>query len=293
MMKHFLILIFSVFFQIGFAQQTDFLKIRKYKVAELSEALKENSGLAFFNHKLYTFNDGGNSSEVYEINRTSGKIENIFKTNLINNDWEAMATDSANWYIGDFGNNAGTRKDLKIYKIPFNGKNTADSVQVISYFYPEQTDFLSRNLNNDFDAEAMIFFNGKMHVFTKEWASKATSHYIIDPEISENNPAQKVETFKTDYVVTDAAYFQKKLYLIGYTKKTEVFLSIFKETESGIFFKEKPQKYYLGSALSIGQIEGIEVDENGIFISGEELVTPLGKAKPALYFVPHEKMKSF
>ncbi|MCQ4034779.1 hypothetical protein [Kaistella montana] len=293
MMKHFLILIFSVFFQIGFTQQTDFLKIRKYKLAELSEVLNENSGLAFFDHKLYTFNDGGNSSEVFEINRTSGKIENIFKTNLINNDWEAMATDSANFYIGDFGNNAGTRKDLKIYKIPFNGEKTADSVQVISYFYPEQTDFLSRNLNNDFDAEAMIFLNGKIHVFTKEWASKATSHYIIDPEISENNPVQKVETFKTDYVVTDAAYFQKKLYLIGYTKKTEVFLSIFKETESGIFFKEKPQKYYLGSALSIGQIEGIEVDENGIFISGEELVTPLGKAKPALYFVPHEKMKSF
>ncbi|MDN5578370.1 MAG: hypothetical protein L0G11_03340, partial [Chryseobacterium sp.] len=161
------------------------------------------------------------------------------------------------------------------------------------YFYPEQTDFSSRNLNNDFDAEAMIFLDGKIHVFTKEWASKSTSHYIIDPEISNNNPAQKVETFKTDFVVTDAAYFQKKLYLIGYTKKTEVFLSIFKETEPGFFFNAKPQKYYLGSALSIGQIEGIEVDENGIFISGEEFITPLGKAKPALYFVPHGKMKSF
>lgn len=291
-MKNFPILIFLVFFQIGFAQQVDFLKIKKKKVAELSDSLKENSGLAFFNDKLYTFNDGGNSSEIFEIDKTSGKIQHIFKTNLINKDWEAMVADSANFYIGDFGNNAGTRKDLKIYKIPFNGEKTANSVQVISYFYPEQTDFSSRNLNNDFDAEAMIFLNGKIHVFTKEWASKATSHYIFDPEITENQPAKKVETFKTDYVVTDAAYFQKKLYLIGYTKKTEVFLSVFKETEPGIFFKEKPQKYYLGSALSIGQIEGIEVDEKGIYISGEEFATPLGKAKPALYFIPHEKLKS-
>lgn len=291
--SNFLILVFLVFFQIGTAQQTDFLKIKKYKVAELSEVLKENSGLFLFNNKLFTFNDGGNSSEIFEINKTSGNIENVFKTNLINKDWEAMAADSANWYIGDFGNNAGTRKDLKIYRIPFNEEKTTDSVQVISYFYPEQTDFSSRNLNNDFDAEAMIFLDGKIHVFTKEWASKSTSHYIIDPEISNNNPAQKVETFKTDFVVTDAAYFQKKLFLIGYTKKTEVFLSIFKETEPGFFFNAKPQKYYLGSALSIGQIEGIEVDENGIFISGEEFITPLGKAKPALYFIPHGKMKSF
>ena len=35
------------------------------------------------------------------------------------------------------------------------------------------------------------------------------------------------------------------------------------------------------------------LNENGIFISGEEFITPLGKAKPALYFVPHGKMKSF
>ena len=211
----------------------------------------------------------------------------------MNKDWEAMATDSANFYIGDFGNNAGARKDLMIYKIPFDGEKIADSAKIISYFYPEQTDFSNRNLNNDFDAEAMIFLNGKIHIFTKEWVSKATSHYVVDPEISENQPAQKVENFQTYYVVTDAAYFQKKLYLIGYTKKTEVFLSIFKETEPGIFFKEKPKKYYLGSALSIGQIEGIEADENGIYISGEEFATPLGKAKPALYFIPQSKLKSF
>lgn len=291
--SNFLIMVFLVFFQIGNAQQTDFLRIKKYKVAELSEVLKENSGLFLFNNKLFTFNDGGNSSEIFEIDKISGKIEKVFKTNLMNKDWEAMATDSANFYVGDFGNNAGARKDLMIYKIPFDGEKIADSAKVISYFYPEQNDFSNRNLNNDFDAEAMIFLNGKIHIFTKEWVSKATSHYVVDPEITENQPAQKIENFQTDYVVTDAAYFQQKLYLIGYTKKTEVFLSIFKETETGIFFKEKPKKYYLGSALSIGQIEGIEADENGIYISGEEFATPLGKAKPALYFIPQSKLKSF
>ena len=292
-MRKFIFLVIFYLFQTGFAQNVDFLKIKREKITELSDSLKENSGLSFLKDKLYTFNDGGNSSEIFEIDKISGKIEKVFKTNLMNKDWEAMATDSANFYIGDFGNNAGARKDLMIYKIPFDGEKIADSAKVITYFYPEQTDFSSRNLNNDFDAEAMIFLNGKIHIFTKEWVSKATSHYVVDPEITENQPAQKIENFQTDYVVTDAAYFKQKLYLIGYTKKTEVFLSIFKETEPGIFFKEKPKKYYLGSALSIGQIEGIEADENGIYISGEEFATPLGKAKPALYFIPQSKLKSF
>ncbi|MBU8882029.1 hypothetical protein KSK37_02915 [Kaistella sp. DKR-2] len=290
-MRKILLLFLFVAFQISFAQQSGFLKIKKFKTAVLSDTLKENSGLNFFKGKLYTFNDGGNSSEIFEIDRTSGRIRNVFKTNLINRDWEAMASDSANLFIGDFGNNTGKRKDLKIYKIPFDGARISDSIKTISYFYPEQKDFSSRNLNNDFDAEAMIFLNGKIHVFTKEWASKATTHYIIDPQISENQPALKTETFKTDFVVTDAAYFQKKLYLVGYTKNTEVFLSVFNETESGIFFKDKPVKYYLGSSLSVGQIEGIEVDENGIYISGEEFNTPLGKVKPNFYFIPHNKLK--
>lgn len=292
-MRKFIFLVIFYLFQTGFAQNVDFLKIKREKITELSDSLKENSGLSFLKDKLYTFNDGGNLSEIFEIDKISGKIEKVFKTNLMNKDWEAMATDSANFYVGDFGNNAGARKDLMIYKIPFDGEKIADSAKVISYFYPEQTDFSNRNLNNDFDAEAMIFLNGKIHIFTKEWVSKATSHYVVDPEITENQPAQKIENFQTDYVVTDAAYFQQKLYLIGYTKKTEVFLSIFKETEPGIFFKEKPKKYYLGSALAIGQIEGIEADENGIYISGEEFATPLGKAKPALYFIPQSKLKSF
>ncbi|MBU4538006.1 MAG: hypothetical protein L6264_13350 [Weeksellaceae bacterium] len=290
MKKSLLLLLFFVF-QIGFAQQTGFLKIKKYKIAVLSDTLRENSGLNFFKGKLYTFNDGGNTSEIFEIDRTSGEIKNTFKTNLINHDWEAMASDSTHLFVGDFGNNTGTRKDLKIYKIPFNGSQISDSIKTISYFYAEQKDFINRNLNNDFDAEAMIFLNGKIHVFTKEWASKSTTHYIINPDVSENQPAEKTETFKTDFVVTDAAYFQKKLYLIGYTKNTEVFLSVFNETEPGVFFKDKPKKYYLGSSLSIGQIEGIEVDEHGIYISGEEFNTPLGKVKPNFYFIPQEKLK--
>ena len=284
-----LLLFFALLlFADGFAQQADFLKIGRYRVAYLSDSLKENSGLSFRNGKLYTINDGGNSSEIFEIEKSSGKVLKTIKTGLKNIDWEAIASDSLYFYTGDFGNNAGTRKDLKIYKIPYDNNSAA---QEIPFFYPEQQDFSRKVINNDFDAEAMIVLNGKIHVFTKEWASKSTTHYVVNPELADNQAAEKTESFRIGFVVTDAAYFDGKLFLIGYTKNTEVFLSVFDETEPGVFFKEQPRKYYLGSSLVIGQIEGIEVDENGVYISGEEFRTPLGTAKQAFYFIPADKFR--
>lgn len=291
-----LTLLFSILISLSFSAQQDYdwFKINKYRTAVLNDSIKENSGLIFFNDRLFTINDSGNSSEIYEINQQTGKIKNVFKTDLINKDWEAITSDSINIYIGDFGNNVGVRKDLVIYRIPFDSALMAlniNNITPIPFYYPEQKDFTPKNLNNDFDAEAMIFLNEKIHLFTKEWASKSTTHYTIDPNLVDNQAAQKIETFATDYVVTDAAYFDQKLYLVGYTKKAEVFLTIFTESEPGIFFKEKPKKYYLGSSLSLGQIEGIAVDDKGIYISGEEFNLPIIKVKPYLYFIPAEKLK--
>lgn len=291
-MKKFFLLSAVIIFQLSFSQQTDFLKIRKFRVAYLDDRIQETSGLNILNGKLYTFNDSGNAPELFELDKTSGTIKNTLTINAKNKDWEALTNDGKNFYIGDFGNNGGTRRDLEIYRLPFqNGEAKNDSIAKISFYYPEQTEFIPKYTNNDFDAEAMMYLNGKLHLFTKEWKSKSTSHYIIDPATSEKQKAEKVESYKTNFVVTDAANFDKKLYLIGYTKKTEVFLNVFKETEPGIFFKDTPKHYYLGSALSIGQIEGIAVNETGIYISGEKFRSRLGGAKPALYFIPKEEFK--
>lgn len=294
-MKKFFLLV-SITISLSFSAQQDYewFKLNRSKTAVLSDSINENSGLEFFNNRLFTINDSGNSSEIFEISKETGKIENVIQTKLVNKDWEAITSDSLNIYIGDFGNNVGVRKDLVIYKIPFDSVSRASGInnaQAIPFYYPEQQDFSAKNLNNNFDAEAMIFLNGKIHVFTKEWAARATTHYIVDPNVVGNQPAEKVEYFATGYVITDAAYFESKLYLIGYTKKSEVFLTIFKESEPGIFFRAKPRKYYLGSSLSLGQIEGIAVDETGIYISGEEFILPMIKVKPYLYFIPSDKLK--
>lgn len=291
-MKRIFLLLAFLAFQTAFSQQTDFLKIKKYRVSRLDDKIQETSGLNIFNGKLYTFNDSGNAPELYEINKTSGEVLKTLKVNARNTDWEALTNDGNNFYIGDFGNNDGSRRHLTIYKVPFPGDSLQNNqIREIKFHYPEQTDYKSSYFNTDYDAEAMVYAHGKLHLFTKEWVSKSTVHYVIDPEKNEKQDAVKTETYKTSFMVTDAAYFDKKLYLVGYSKKTEVFMDVFTEAEPGIFFNEKPKHYYLGSSLSIGQIEGIAVDETGISISGEKFKSLLGSTKPALYFIPKEQLK--
>ena len=287
MLKRFSLVGFLMFFTIFSAQKAENFKLKPYRIAVLNDSIKETSGLSFFENKLFTFNDSGNPAELYEIDKNSGKILQALKIKTENKDWEALTNDRKNFYIGDFGNNAGTREDLKIFKVPFeNFQLKNDSLQTISFYYPEQKDFTPKNLTTDFDLEAMLYLNGKLHLFTKEWASKSTTHYILDSNNFEKQAAEKVETFDTGFVVTDSYYFDKKLYLVGYTKKTEVYLMIFNESEPGIFFKQTPRKFYLGSALTMGQIEGIAVNESGIYISGEAFHSPIKNTPAYLYFVP-------
>jgi hypothetical protein len=126
-MKRTILLLAFFAFQITFSQQTDFLKIRKYRIARLDDKIQETSGLSILNGKLYTFNDSGNDPELFEISKTSGEIVNTLKVNGKNKDWEALTNDGTHFYIGDFGNNGGKRRDLEIYKVPFRNDSLQNS----------------------------------------------------------------------------------------------------------------------------------------------------------------------
>ena len=50
-------------------------------------------------------------------------------------------------------------------------------------------------------------------------------------------------------------------------------------------------KYHLGSTFKIGQIEGIAVDDSGIYISGERFDLLLANVKQSIYFIPKDNIK--
>jgi len=286
------VLVFLFGFQIS-AQKVESLNLKKYKIAVLSDSLRESSGLTNIDGRLFSFNDSGNTSEIFEILPGSSHIEKTFQTGLKNIDWEAITNDGENFYVGEFGNNLGTRKDLKIYQIPFkNDSLIVDSIKTIPFFYPEQTDFTPKNINNNFDAEAVIFLDGNIHIFTKEWITNTVSHYFIDKNMTENQPAQKLESFDTGFVVTDASVFENKLYVVGYTKNASVYMMIFEKDETGNLFFNKPlKKYSLGRAYNVGQIEGITATEKGIYISGERFSIKIKKVPQSLYFIPFKDLE--
>ncbi|WP_374445992.1 hypothetical protein [Epilithonimonas sp.] len=278
---------------LAFSQKTEKLNLRKYRIAILSDSLRESSGLTHIGDRLFSFNDSGNTSEIFEIKPGSSYIEKTFQTGLKNTDWEAITNDGNNFYIGEFGNNLGTRSDLKVYQIPFkNDSIITDSIKSIPFFYPEQTDFTPKNINNNFDTEAMIFLGGNIHLFTKEWITNTVSHYVIDKNLTENQPAKKLETFDTGFVVTDASFFDNKLYVVGYTKKASVYMMIFEKDDIGNLFFSKPvKKYFLGRAYNVGQIEGITATEKGVYISGERFSIKLKKVPQSLYFISYKDLE--
>lgn len=285
-MKKFILVFLFFSFLFSFSQKTEKLALRKYKIATLSDSLKETSGLTFLKDKLYTLNDGGNTNEIFEIDKNSGKILSKLKTDFPNKDWEAITSDGENFYIGDFGNNAGSRKDLAVYKTDFQGNYSKNS---FNYFV--QNDFSTRYLSHNYDAEAMIFHKEKIHVFSKEWSSKNISHFTTDLQNSENQSLVSLESFHAGFVITDAAYFEGKLYVVGYTRKAKVYMMIFEENSEGLFFSKPLKKYKLGSFLSVGQVEGIAVNKDGIYISNEDFSKFIFSVKQRLYFIPFEKLK--
>jgi len=291
MKRIFYLLFLLLSFQIS-AQKTQRLNLKKYKISSLSDSLKESSGFMNFEGRLFSFNDSGNTSEIFEIKPGSPYIEKTFLTGLKNIDWEAITNDGENFYIGEFGNNLGSRKDLKIYKVPFrNDSLIVDSIKISPFYYPEQDDFTPKNINNNFDAEAMIFLGGNIHIFTKEWITNTVSHYVIDQNLSASQPAYKLESFDTGFVVTDASFYDNQLYVVGYTKKAKVFMMIFERDENGNMFFNKPlKKYALGRAFNVGQIEGITATEKGIYISGERFNIKIKKVPQSLYFVPYNDL---
>ena len=174
---------------------------------ELPSAVEETSGLLFLDGKIITNNDGGDAANLYEIDSLTG---NLLRTININNatniDWEDLADDETYIYIGDFGNNNGTRTDLKIYKIlKSDFKNSTQvSSEIISFSYEDQTNFNSSNTHN-FDAEAFVIYEDSILIFTKNRGNFKTNVYKIPKSIG-NHTAVKVSSANVDGLITGANY---------------------------------------------------------------------------------------
>ncbi len=235
---------------------------------DLSTTLNETSGLVMANGNLWTHNDSGNDPKIYKIDTlTNSILQTVTIGGATNVDWEDITFDGSNFYIGDFGNNSnGNRTNLKIYKFPIaaipSGSNvtvSAAQVSVINFSYEDQTNFDPMGSNNtDFDCESIIYVDGALHLFTKQWISKNSAHYTL-PTTAGTYEAVNLETFDVNGLVTaaDISPFGV-IMLLGYESAGGTpFFWILWDYPSGEFFGGNKRRINLGSFFSVGQIEGI------------------------------------
>lgn len=235
------------------------------KKFKLPNTIKENSGLIKIDNRLWTVNDSGGKAALYQIDERNGRIiKSVSITNARNKDWEDIAYDDNYVYIGDFGNNSGNRKDLKVYKIPRAGLRTQNSIraEVIHFSYSDQKDFRSLAHKNNYDCEAMIEHNGKLYLFSKNWQNNKTRLYELSKQAG-THKARYIATFNIRGMVTGASINKELgiLLLTTYSKLLDVNVWAFTNHNGRNFFKANVKKLNLTSPLQ-GQIEGITFTDN-------------------------------
>jgi hypothetical protein len=234
--------------------------------------VQESSGLVFYGGRLITHNDSGNTAQLFEMDTTSLEItRTITILNAVNTDWEDIAQDGNYLYIGDFGNNNGNRRDLRIYRVSksdyaLNNEVTADE---ILFSYPDQDDFTASPNDTDWDAEALFVFQDQLMILTKQWRSQGTVAYSL-PKIPGTYTATRAGQFSIGGLVTGATYNEATtmLYILGYSQTLIPFIYRVEGLEPGKLFEGSTEKQSL--ELGFLQAEGItEVGEDHYMFSSE------------------------
>ncbi len=208
-------------------------------IADLPNSLHENSGIQLIKNSnlLWALNDGGNKNRIYGIN-TKGKIKKVVTINAKNNDWEDLTSDpKGNLYIGDFGNNYNSRKNLAILKVnakDLKNKKNAD-VERIQFYFPDQKKFPPKKKQLYFDTESFFFFNDNLYLFTRSRVKGdygKTSLYKI-PATKGDHAAEFISDYssckKLKCSITSAAMSKDQKKVVLLTSESILLLTDFKE----------------------------------------------------------------
>jgi hypothetical protein len=231
------------------------------KYCDMDEEMKESSGIIFHEGFIWTINDSGGEPEIYKIDKTTGEVsQKITLFNVTNIDWEDITQDEKFVYAGDFGNNDGDRKDLKIYKIEkskITGKKKVEvNAEIIGFTFKDQKTFEATKRHHNFDCESLISFRDSLIVFSKNWEDGKTRMYKM-PKKPGQYSLDPVTTFDADGLVTGADYNESlnKLVLIGY-KDHMPFIFLVSEFDGKTFQGKEIYRFNLFK-LKDSQAEGI------------------------------------
>lgn len=240
----------------------------------------ESSGVVLSDGFIYTHNDSGNPSIFFKVNPVDGSlVQRITVTNYPNVDWEDITADADYIYLGDFGNNDGIRKDLKVLKISkaqfINVTNDTVNVtaEAIEFSYTEQTSFIASSTNN-YDCETVISKGDSLYIFTKDRGDYATRIYKL-PKTPGQYAVTAIGSYNVNGLVTGGDYNAQtnEVVLIGYSSgHRNSFVYLLSNFTNDSFFSGKVIEKIIGNSSDDWQTEGIAfatTDGNKLFISCE------------------------
>lgn len=225
------------------------------------DEVHETSGLFFHHGRLWTHNDSGGKPILYALDTATFEVvQRITLANVKNKDWEDVCTDGETVYVGDFGNNKGNRKNLRIYTFPLSAipdeGDASVEVDSILFRYADQTNFEKRKLDHDYDCESVFATEHYLYVFSKGWATGTTRLYRIPKEPGEY-VLDSVNGFDSQGLITGADYDRENgvLVLVGYVKDVWLpFLYLIYDFDEGV--KLSNRRFELPNYLG-AQTEGI------------------------------------
>jgi hypothetical protein len=254
----------------------------------LPPKLKESSGLCYSDGNLWTFCDSGNPPEIYKIDSSTGQIlQTVVVSNFPNIDWEDMTADSLYLYIGDFGNNHGNRKDLRILRIKkMDINHPGDLLQVhaesIGFSYSEQTSYNPVSKTN-YDCESMLSIGSHLYIFSKDGIDLRTRCYRLSKQPG-NYVVSAISSFDSQGKITAACFNQQtgEIALLGYqNQKINSFIWFLQDYSGDQFFSGTNTRAQIGD-LTDWQTEGLTfISKNSLMMTCEASTS----RKAALYLI--------
>ncbi|MHC5009430.1 MAG: hypothetical protein ACYTG6_00590 [Planctomycetota bacterium] len=156
--------------------------IRSPEVDEPSGLVKSRRYAGVF----WTHNDSGDGPRIFAVSATGDLLATYDVAGACHVDWEDIATDDAGTlYLADTGNNFNSRRDLVVYAVREPDPGAADGAtsvaRVLPFRYGDQVAFPGWTRWN-FDAEALFWMDGVLHLLTKHRSDGGTRLYRLRVE---------------------------------------------------------------------------------------------------------------
>jgi hypothetical protein len=245
------------------------------QIGGLPPILSANSGMTESGGLIWFINDTRFDTAIYGYDRELDTvIRKVVVKNASNINWEDITQNENYIYIGDFGNNDGSRTDLRIIRIDKSDLLTETDIVIpsgiIEFHYEDQTDFTPANQETPFDCEAFIATEDSLVLFAKDWQNRQTRLYTL-PLTPGVYIAKLRKHWNINGLITAAAWSSEnqELLLLGYTPTVPFLWKFSGFTPADLTYDEGNRTDF--NSFWATQTEGLLISGDGsILISSEE-----------------------